>query len=129
MLIDNSLHEHIQFLKATHKDRLYNGLWEPIQQHLIPLGCSIDIKPKGGYFVWLRLPIKAHQLMEITRQSHIDVGVGLGTLFFVNQKNEDEYLVRLSFAHYDTKTLQLGVTRLKQALKIGIKQLGERSSV
>ncbi|OAD02179.1 hypothetical protein MUCCIDRAFT_111540 [Mucor lusitanicus CBS 277.49] len=119
MLIDSSLHHHIEFLKKTHADRLYNGLYEPIQKELVPLGCSIDIRPKGGYFVWLRVPIPGSQLMEITRQHNIDVGVGLGTLFTVTKSNEDDYYVRLSFAHYDTKTLQLGVTRLKQALLIG----------
>ncbi|KAK4509681.1 uncharacterized protein ATC70_006983 [Mucor velutinosus] len=119
MLIDGSLHYHIEFLKKTHADRLYHGLYEPIQKELVPLGCSIDIRPKGGYFVWLRVPIPGSQLMEITRQHNIDVGVGLGTLFTVTKRNEDDYYVRLSFAHYDTKTLQLGVTRLKQALLIG----------
>jgi DNA-binding transcriptional MocR family regulator len=101
-------------------DRLYNGLFGPIQKELVPLGCSIDIRPKGGYFVWLKLPIPASQLMDIIRQHDIDVGVGLGTLFTVTKRNEADYLVRLSFAHYDTKTLQLGVTRLKQALLIGL---------
>ncbi|KAL9558926.1 hypothetical protein PS6_001037 [Mucor atramentarius] len=119
MLIDHSLHHHIEFLKKTHADRLYNGLFEPIQRELVPLGCSIDIRPKGGYFVWLRVPIPGSQLMDITRRHNIDVGVGLGTLFTVTKSNEDDYYVRLSFAHYDTKTLQLGVTRLKQAILIG----------
>lgn len=123
MLIDGSLEQHIKMLKEVHSDRLYNGLWEPIQEHLVPLGCSIKIKPRGGYFVWLRLPIKGSQLMEITQQHNIDVKVGLGTLFIVTKpSNEDEYLVRLSFAHYDTQTLRLGVTRLKEALLIGTQQ-------
>ncbi|GAA5795667.1 hypothetical protein HPULCUR_001029 [Helicostylum pulchrum] len=127
MLINNSLHQHVKCLRTVHGDRLYEGLWKPIQLHLKPLGCSVAIKPKGGYFVWLKLPITGHQLMEISRQNNIDIGVGLGTLFSVTKEtnNEDQYLVRLSFAHYDTQTLQLGVTRLKQALLIGNSQLCE----
>lgn len=127
MLIDNSLHQHVNYLRTVHSDRLYEGLWKPIQLHLKPLGCSVSIKPKGGYFVWLKLPITGHKLIEISRQNDIDIGVGLGTLFSVTKetKNEDQYLVRLSFAHYDTQTLQLGVTRLKQALLIGNAQLCE----
>ncbi|KAI8641438.1 pyridoxal phosphate-dependent transferase [Parasitella parasitica] len=119
MLLDNSLHQHVEFLRNTHANRLYQGLYEPIQRELVPLGCSIDIRPKGGYFVWLRVPIPGSQLMSITRQHNIDVGVGLGTLFTVTKSSEDDFYVRLSFAHYDTKMLQLGIIRLKQALLIG----------
>ncbi|CEP10237.1 hypothetical protein [Parasitella parasitica] len=119
MLVDNTLHQHIDYLRITHADRLYQGLYEPIQRELVPLGCSIDIRPKGGYFLWLRVPIPGNQLMSITRRHNIDVAVGLGTLFTVTKNNGDDYFVRLSFAHYDTKTLQLGVARLKQALLIG----------
>jgi DNA-binding transcriptional MocR family regulator len=123
MLLDDSLHDHVEYLKKTHSDRLYNGLLKSIENDLTPLGCSVGIKPKGGYFVWLKLPITGHQLMDITRKHDIDVGVGLGTLFSVTKEtyNEDKYLVRLSFASYDTQTLKLGITRLKQALLIGIK--------
>lgn len=120
MLIDGSLHRNIEFLKKTHAERLYKGLYQPILKELQPLGCSIDIRPKGGYFVWLKLPIPGNQLIDITKQHNIDVGVGLGALFTIAERNEIDYQVRLSFAHYDTKTLQLGVTRLKQALLIGL---------
>jgi DNA-binding transcriptional MocR family regulator len=119
MLVDGSLHSNIKFLKKTHADRLCYGLYKPILEELVPLGCSIDIRPKGGYFVWLKLPIPGSQLMAISRQHDIDVGVGLGTLFSVTE-NEADYHVRLSLAHYDTETLRLGISRLKQALLIGL---------
>lgn len=122
MLRDNSLHQHVEFLRKIHSDRLYNGLLKSIETELIPLGCSTGIKPKGGYFVWLKLPIPGDQLMGIARQHGIDVNVGLGPLFSVTKEtyNEDTYHVRLSFANYDTQTIKLGVTRLKQALLIAL---------
>lgn len=124
MFIDGSLIQHIKMLRKVHSDRLYNGLWEPIQKELVPLGCSIKIKPRGGYFVWLRIPIQGDHLIDIIKQHNIQVGVGLGTLFIVNNdkpNNEEKYLIRLSFARYDTEALQLGITRLREALLIGIK--------
>lgn len=127
MLIDNSLHQHVAQLKKVHSNRLYEGLWEPIDLHLKPLGCSVSIKPKGGYFVWVKIPITGQQLVEIIREHNLEVGVGVGTLFSVTQ-NENQYLVRLSFAHYDTRTLKIGVDRLKQAILIGIKSNGVNKS-
>jgi DNA-binding transcriptional MocR family regulator len=121
MLMDNSLHENIEFLKKTHTDRLYTGLWKPIQQHLVPLGCSTDIRPKGGYFVWLKLPITATRLLETIDTHQIQVGVGAGTKFVVSiDPAIADYYVRLSFAHYDTHTLQVGIGRLKEALSIAL---------
>ncbi|KAG2199077.1 hypothetical protein INT47_005081 [Mucor saturninus] len=119
MLGDGSLHHHVEFLRKTHGDRLYEGLLRPMQRDLVPLGCSIPVLPRGGYFVWLKLPIPGNQLMEVTRHHKIEVNVGLGTLFSVTE--DTTHYVRLSYANYDTKTLQLGVSRLQQALSIALK--------
>lgn len=117
MLIDGSLHNHVEFLKQVHTDRLYNGLWTPILEHLVPLGCSVSIRPTGGYFVWMKIPVTATQLTETIKKHNIEVGIGSGTLFVVSiDPSTADYYVRLCFAHYDTYSLQLGIARLKQAL-------------
>lgn len=117
MLKDGSLHENIGFLKKTHTDRLYQGLWEPIQKELVPLGCMTEIRPRGGYFVWLKLPVTGTELTETIQENNLQVGVGRGTLFIVSiDPCVADYYVRLSFAHYNTETLQLGIQRLKEAL-------------
>lgn len=120
MLRDGTLHDHVKFLRKVHGERLKEGLIRPIKEELIPLGCSIQIIPRGGYFVWLRLPVPGNQLMQITRQYGIEVNVGLGPLFTVTQ--DASYYVRLCFANYDKETLQLGVQRLKEALILCLKR-------
>lgn len=123
MLIDNSLHDNIEFLKRTHTDRLYNGLWAPIQQHLLPLGCSVEIRPRGGYFIWVKIPITTTLLTETIKKHNIQVGVGQGPLFVVTKgPSFADYYIRLSFAHYNTQTLQQGVARLKEALTLALNE-------
>jgi DNA-binding transcriptional MocR family regulator len=119
MLKDDSLYKHVQYLKQVHSDRLYNGLIEPIQNELEPLGCKLVLLPRGGYFVWLKLPITVDTLNDTIASHHIEVGVGPGRRFRVN--SDDPYHVRLSFAHYNTNDLKLGISRLKQAITLALK--------
>ncbi|KAI8883406.1 hypothetical protein K501DRAFT_90624 [Backusella circina FSU 941] len=115
MLEDDTLYNHVQYLKRVHSDRLYNGLIEPILRELEPLGCKLVLMPRGGYFVWLRLPVTVDALTKSIERHGIEVGVGEGRRFRVN--SDDPYHVRLSLAHYSTKDLRLGISRLRQAIE------------
>lgn len=118
MMKQDVLHHHVAYIREVLSDRLHNGLWHPIQKHLVPLGCRVTIKPKGGYFVWLTLPFSTDKLIDIIQTHKIELQVGAGTLF--NVKKNVDCDVRLCFAHYDTSTLQEGVDRLKKAILIGL---------
>lgn len=119
MLKNNALESHIQFLRKELSDRLYIGLWEPIQEHLIPLGCRVALKPNGGYFIWLTLPFRNQKLVEIIKDHNLQLDVGVGELFRVQKPMDCD--IRLSFSHYDVSILQEAIGRLKQAVCIGLK--------
>ncbi|KAI9021740.1 pyridoxal phosphate-dependent transferase [Phycomyces nitens] len=127
---DLCLHRHIQSLRDILSNRLYSGLWEPIQKHLIPLGCSA-VRPKGGYFVWLKLPlgISYGKLVKAIVDNKIRLSLGVGTLFGIPGENgnllwesDNDRYIRLCFAHYSTNDLRVGILRLERAIEIASKQ-------
>lgn len=118
ILKNNVIEHHVQFLRKELSARLNAGLWDPIQKYLIPLGCSVSFKPKGGYFIWLTLPFNTKKLTKIIKENDLQVGVGDGELF--NVKKPAECDIRLSFSHYDIHTLQEAIERLRKAISIGL---------
>ncbi|KAG1046578.1 hypothetical protein G6F43_010944 [Rhizopus delemar] len=118
ILKDNVIEHHIQFLRKELSVRLNAGLWDPIQKYLIPLGCSVSFKPKGGYFIWLTLPFTTKKLIKIIKENDLQVGVGDGELF--NVKKPADCDIRLSFSHYNIHTLQEAIERLRKAISIGL---------
>ncbi|KAI8341100.1 hypothetical protein BC941DRAFT_200843 [Chlamydoabsidia padenii] len=122
---DINLHHHVAKVRKTLDERLHKGMWEMIQQELVPLGCNA-LKPIGGYFIWLQLPsgIVCDDVQQVIRDHNIDISFGNTALFMVpNGDNEDdESYIRLCFAHYDTETLQAGIQRLAQAIRLSSTQ-------
>lgn len=126
-----SLQENIAFLKRTLEDRLHRGLWEPIQRHLVPLGCSANL-PRGGYFVWLKLPacLDCNRLRDCIKVNRLRVDIGPGDRFTnpAGPKNAHSRFVRLCYAHYSTEELAIGVERLATAIKLALHEVCNNSN-
>lgn len=124
-LRDQSLAKHIGRTRHVLNDRLINGLLQPIDELLLPLGCSY-CEPKGGYFVWLKLPsaINSAKLEQLIVQNEIKVSCGYGYRFAVptdgdmENKRDIGMHVRLCFAFYSTSDLRTAIGRLHQAVKL-----------
>lgn len=130
--ININIHRHIQNLRHELKERLHKGMWEPIQHHLLPLGCQVPGQqpPTGGYFLWLKLPtgIVCQDIQRMIQQHQINISFGNTSLFRVpvaekntlqQQKDEerDDY-IRLCFAHYPIESLQFGIRELARAIQL-----------
>ncbi|KAG2177042.1 hypothetical protein INT43_007698 [Umbelopsis isabellina] len=119
------LQKHIAKTRDILSERMTDGLITPIDELLLPLGCSYH-KPKGGYFLWLKLPqsITSQALEQTILKNRIKVSCGYGYHFAVPSKDHDTYKleigshVRLCFAFYSTSDLKSAVERLHQAIKI-----------
>jgi DNA-binding transcriptional MocR family regulator len=77
--------------------------------------------PKGGLFVWVRLPegFSARDLLELAERE--GVVFSPGDLFFPN--NDRFEFFRLCFIHNDDETIEIGIERLAKA----VRQLFERA--
>ncbi|KAG0185172.1 hypothetical protein DFQ28_009844 [Apophysomyces sp. BC1034] len=123
-----SLYDHVESLRDIMKTRLHKGLWVPIQNSLVPLGCSARL-PSGGYFIWLRLPtgVTCDQLEKTIAMHDIPVKFGHEKLFLVPGSHTDlDTLnhIRLCFAHCPTHDLQQGIVHLTKAIRL-TKELNE----
>ncbi|KAM3582386.1 hypothetical protein VKS41_005031 [Umbelopsis sp. WA50703] len=124
-LQNNDLKNHIAKTRNVLSERMTNGLITAIDELLVPLGCSYH-KPKGGYFLWLKLPqsITSQALEQTIKKNGILVSCGYGYKFAVPSKGNDNNTVeigshvRLCFAFYTTPELKLAVERLHQAIQI-----------
>lgn len=124
-LRNKDLEKHIAKTRNILSERMTNGLICPIDELLLPLGCSYN-KPKGGYFLWLKLPqsITSQQVEQTILKKSIKVSCGYGYKFAVPSEGDDDYKleigshIRLCFAFYSTPELKLAVERLHQAIKI-----------
>lgn len=72
------------------------------------------VEPKGGYFVWMRLPsdVVATALQPIAAEEGVTFHAGVR---FVTHGGFERF-ARLSFAHYDTPSLVEGVRRIARAM-------------
>jgi DNA-binding transcriptional MocR family regulator len=131
-LKNGSLSKHIGNSRLVLRDRLENGLLKPVDNLLVPLGCSY-CKPRGGYFVWLRLPrsVSSIQLQNTIEKHKINVSCGYGYKFAVpsdgdiDSKLEIGRHIRLCFAYYDTLDLNTAVSYLHQAIRLCIDEVDE----
>ena len=86
-----------------------------IRSHL-PKEVSFEI-PKGGLFIWLRLPksISANELLPIACRK--GVAFSPGASFFIDGKSGDDW-IRLNFASQPIEDIEEGIKRLGSALRL-----------
>ncbi len=104
------LEKNTQHLIETYRSRLQT-MDSMLKQHLPDLAYTT---PKGGYFLWLRLPepLNAIELRKQARAFKVDFRQG--ALF--SSTDESNNYMRLCFAHYDEAHIEEGILRLKKCL-------------
>lgn len=106
-----TLKTNIKTLKDIYHKRLetfYDRLGQDLPEN------AVFHKPKGGYFIWVKLPgpIDTKLLRPTARKHHVDFMPGH---MFSNTDRLKNYM-RLSFAFYDEKELEQGSKRLGQVI-------------
>jgi GntR family transcriptional regulator/MocR family aminotransferase len=84
-------------------------------EHHLPPGVSYDT-PKGGLFLWLRLPdtISANELLPLACKE--GVSFAPGNFFFTDGVNGGEWM-RLNFASQPVEDIEEGIQRLGTAIR------------
>jgi GntR family transcriptional regulator/MocR family aminotransferase len=83
-------------------------------QRFMPAGTQVTT-PKGGLFVWLRLPDKLSCNQLIAYAVEEGVSFSQGTYFFPDGCSGEDY-IRLNFARQTPEKIQDGITRLRKAI-------------
>ena len=93
----------------------------------LPKGCTTT-QPGGGYFIWVTLPegIKAKKVREVGKEKYGVVFVEGGMCNVVGERGLGNCL-RLSFAFYDEKEIEIGVKGLCEAIGECIGEKNESS--
>ncbi|KAI9313609.1 hypothetical protein BX666DRAFT_1978243 [Dichotomocladium elegans] len=121
-----SLEGNMKFLREKLRKRR-DLLCSEIANHLVPLGCSMVTYPRGGYFLWLRLPQGINRrFLQATMAKHPDkerLIVGWGNLFGVpDTENFDQHRfgdhIRLCFAYLHVEELTRGIKHLADFISL-----------
>ncbi|XP_066995067.2 2-aminoadipate transaminase [Anabrus simplex] len=104
--------KHLSLLKDTFKERLI-ALCDALDKNL-PQGCSYR-RPKGGYFVWLELPVSVNSTdFNAWCQKKYKIGAFPGHRFSCEGKYHN-YL-RLGIAFHSREVLECSAVKLCSAL-------------
>lgn len=83
-----------------------------LKQSGVPLSW---LEPRGGFFLWARLPDGMHADTLLTRATSVGVIYVTGSAFFVDQTGHE--FIRLSFSSPSEARMQDGVERLAAAMR------------
>lgn len=108
----NDYDEYISYLKDRYKARLQLMI-EGINKEF-PLGCQYHL-PKGGLFVWLKLPQKVDVQVFLQEAIKEKVAFIKGQSFFPG--GSDEKLIRLNFSNSSEERITEGMARLGHILR------------
>jgi 2-aminoadipate transaminase len=111
-LVDNDLDSHIGKIRTAYGNQC-RAMIRSIGKHF-PSGVS-HTTPEGGMFVWAELPANAAalDLFEIAVKDKVIFVPG--DPFYVNKKRTRT--MRLNFSCVDEKTVEIGVSRLGNAIR------------
>jgi 2-aminoadipate transaminase len=110
ILESGGLEKNIGKLRQLYQSQVM-AMDEALRLHLPEAAYEI---PRGGYFIWLRLPatINASELRKKAAAFKVDFRPG--TLF--SSRDGLENYMRLCFVHYETNEIKEGILRLKNCL-------------
>lgn len=91
-----------------------DAMLEAIDRHLPP-SVSFDA-PKGGLFIWLKLPASMSADNLLTAACKEGVAFAPGNLFFTDGVSGDEW-IRLNFASQPAEDIEEGIKRLGSAMR------------
>lgn len=111
-LMDNDFNERLRLISNTYKERCLAMIGE-LEAHA-PQEVRFT-RPRGGMFVWLKLPedIDSHKLL--TRCLAHNVAFVPGDAFYSVTKRHN--MVRINFSNLPTETIKYGVRILCEAIK------------
>ena len=107
------LNEHLQFLKNHYKKKR-DIMVEAIKHYIPEMDFSI---PNSGFFIWGRLPDINTNKLFVQALENNKVSFLPGSAFGVKHNSSLATCLRLSFALCDINMIEIGIKRLKQALK------------
>ena len=107
------LNEHLQFLKNHYKKKR-DIMVEAIKHYIPEMDFSI---PNSGFFIWGRLPDINTNKLFVQALENNKVSFLPGSAFGVKHNSSLPSCLRLSFALCDINMIEIGIKRLKQALK------------
>jgi DNA-binding transcriptional MocR family regulator len=105
---------HLAQFRAAYRARR-DALCTALAEHL-PAGCTFDV-PRGGFFVWLRLPngMSARALKPLAEQH--GVSFAPSQRFYADESIARDDAMRMAFTMYDEAKLVEGSRRLGAAVR------------
>lgn len=113
-LANGAADAYLERLRATYRERaqaLARGLERAFGQAAVAAEFEV---PRGGYFVWLRLPGTDAEALLTEARAH-GVNYAPGPLFSAAGRQRDRY--RLSFAYHQASELEMGAARLARTVE------------
>jgi GntR family transcriptional regulator / MocR family aminotransferase len=122
-LMQHALHEYVTVgryqVHLRRSTRLYRKRMDAMLaavHHYLPSDVQV-IPPRGGLFLWLRLPDPLSVIDLLPLSAEAGVAFSPGTWFFP-QPDEGKHFLRLNFAVQTPQTISEGIGRLGTALEI-----------
>ena len=106
-----TLAEHIVQLKGIYRDR--RDVMLAALEETMPPGTSWT-HPEGGFFIWLTLPEGATCGPVVQQARERGVGVGMGSMFYVDGGGQDK--IRLSYSFNTDEQIQKGIGILAEVV-------------
>jgi 2-aminoadipate transaminase len=107
-------HSYLAFLRGIYRDRV--AVMDAALRHHFPATVTYDV-PDGGYFFWLRFPDGIDTATFLPAAADHKVGFRCGSKFTADASLAN--YMRLSFAYYDSPTIERGIAALAQAIGNG----------
>lgn len=105
---------YLERLRATYRERA-QALSRALERAFGRAAVAAEFEvPRGGYFVWLRLPGTDAEALLPAAHAH-GVGYAPGPLFSAAGAQRDRY--RLSFAYHEAPELEMGAARLAMTVE------------
>jgi 2-aminoadipate transaminase len=108
---DGSLRNYLDFLRTTYRERVM--VMDAALTSLFPKSVSYYV-PDGGYFFWLGFPDGIDTATFLPKAAENKVGFRSGSKFTVDGSLAN--YMRLSFAYYDSPTIEHGIAALAKAV-------------
>ncbi len=108
---DGALDTYLAFLRTTYRARVA-VMHDALRRHFPPF-VTYDL-PSGGYFFWLRFPDSVDTSTLLSEAAAHKVGFRSGSTFTANGSHAN--FMRLSFAYYDSPTIERGIAALAAAV-------------
>jgi len=122
MLQTGRYQQHVADLRRLYREKA-ETLWQALEQQILPHAGMSAVRPEGGLYVWLKVPVEQHSSRfdgNLFRRaaSEFQVMFVPGELFYADHAHPAAgCTMRLSFGVQPLDKLAEGISRLSQALQ------------